>query len=93
VALTTQQHLAPKLKKVYSYTPTHPLGLHGLLEGKYYFYLLLLGLLIRKDTKNKLHVSKIGLVFFYMSVTVGLACNREEHRLGGGGVQKYGTEV
>jgi hypothetical protein len=31
VALTTHPHLAPRLKKVYSYTSFSPLGLHGLL--------------------------------------------------------------
>ena len=30
VAFTTNPHLAPRLKKEYSYTSTSPLGLHGL---------------------------------------------------------------
>jgi hypothetical protein len=29
-------HLAPKLKKEYSYTSTPPLGLHGLFYGEFY---------------------------------------------------------
>jgi len=31
VALTTHHHLAPRLKKEFSYTSTPPLGLRGLL--------------------------------------------------------------
>ena len=34
-------HLAPRLKKEYSYTSTRPLGLCGLLQGESYFYLYL----------------------------------------------------
>ena len=32
-------HLAPKLKKAYSYTSTPPMGLRGLLQGEPYLYL------------------------------------------------------
>ena len=32
VGLTTHPHLAPRLKIQYSYTSTHPLGLHGVIE-------------------------------------------------------------
>jgi len=42
------------------------------------FDLLLLGLFLRKDMKIKIHRS----IFFYMSVTLGLAYNREEHGWG-----------
>jgi len=35
VALTNQPHLAPKLKKEYSYTSTPPLGLRGLFYGEF----------------------------------------------------------
>jgi len=31
-------HLAPKLKKEYSYTSTPPLALHGLFQGELYLY-------------------------------------------------------
>jgi len=34
VTLTTHLHLAPRLKKEYSYTSTPPLGLHGLFLGE-----------------------------------------------------------
>jgi hypothetical protein len=34
-------HLAPRLKKEYSYTSTPPLGLRGLLEGELYLFTLL----------------------------------------------------
>ena len=34
-------HLAPRLKKEYSYVSTPPLGLHGLLEGEIYLNLYL----------------------------------------------------
>jgi hypothetical protein len=40
-ALTTHSHLAPKLKKEYSYTCTPTLGLRGLLLSENYFYLYL----------------------------------------------------
>ena len=33
-------HLAPRLKKKYSYLPPPPVGLHGLFQGKFYLYLL-----------------------------------------------------
>jgi hypothetical protein len=39
VALTTDQQLAPRLKKKWSYTSTSPLGLHGLFQGKRLIYL------------------------------------------------------
>ena len=35
-------HLAPRLKKEYSYTFTPPLGLRGLFWGDLYLYLFLL---------------------------------------------------
>ena len=38
VALTTHPHLQPMLKKKYSYTSIPPLSLHGLFEGKFYFF-------------------------------------------------------
>ena len=38
VALTIQPHLAPMLKKEYSYTSISPLGLRGLLQGEPYLY-------------------------------------------------------
>jgi hypothetical protein len=34
-------HLAPRLKKEYSYTSTPPMGLSGLLQGKLHLYLYL----------------------------------------------------
>ena len=34
-------HLAPRLKKEYSYTSTHSLGLRDLFQGELYLYLLL----------------------------------------------------
>jgi hypothetical protein len=37
VALTTLPHLAPRLKKEYSYTSTPPLGLRGLFQGDLYY--------------------------------------------------------
>ena len=37
VALNTHPHLAPRLKKEYSYTSTPPLGFRGLFWGKLYF--------------------------------------------------------
>ena len=36
--LTTQPHLAPRLKRVYSYNCTPPLGLHGLFYGAFCFF-------------------------------------------------------
>ena len=39
VALNTHPHLAPGLKKDYSYTPTPPLGLRGLFYDELYLYL------------------------------------------------------
>jgi hypothetical protein len=41
-------HLAPKLKKEYSYTSTPPLGLRGLFQGEVhlYVYILLIALAI-----------------------------------------------
>ena len=39
VALNTHHHLAPRLKKEYSYTSTQFLGLRGLLQGDLYLYL------------------------------------------------------
>jgi hypothetical protein len=36
VAFTTHPHLAPRLKKEYSYTSPHR-DLHGLLQGELYF--------------------------------------------------------
>ena len=41
VALTTHSHLAPRLKKEYSYTSTFLRGLHGLLQGELYLLLTL----------------------------------------------------
>jgi len=38
VALTTHPHLAPKLKKEWSYTSTLWLSLHGVLYGENYLY-------------------------------------------------------
>jgi hypothetical protein len=32
-------HIAPRLKKKYTYTSTPPLGLRGLLQGELYLYL------------------------------------------------------
>jgi hypothetical protein len=43
VALTTYPHLAPRLKKEYSYTSITPLGFHGLFWDEYYLYILVLG--------------------------------------------------
>ena len=37
-ALTTQSHLALRLKQGYSYTSTPPLGLYDLLYGKHSIY-------------------------------------------------------
>jgi hypothetical protein len=37
--LTTHPHLAPRLKKEYSYTCIPPLGLLGLFWGELYLYL------------------------------------------------------
>jgi hypothetical protein len=43
VALITHPHLAPRLRKEYSYTSTPPLGLHSLFQSELYlFYLLYL---------------------------------------------------
>jgi len=42
VALTTHPHLAPRLRKEYSYTSIPPLGLRGLFQGELYLYLYLL---------------------------------------------------
>ena len=39
VAMTTNPHLAARLKKEYSYTSTPPLGLRGLFEGELCRYL------------------------------------------------------
>ena len=39
VALTTQHHLAPRLKKEFSYTSTVTLGLRGRLWGDLYLYI------------------------------------------------------
>jgi hypothetical protein len=39
VALTPHPHLAPRLKKEYSYTSTPFLDLRGLLYGEIYLYL------------------------------------------------------
>jgi hypothetical protein len=36
VALTTHPHLAPRLRKEYSYTFTPPLGFRGLFQGEMY---------------------------------------------------------
>jgi hypothetical protein len=41
VALTTHSHLAPRLKKEYSYSSNPPRGLHGLLQGELYLLLTL----------------------------------------------------
>jgi hypothetical protein len=41
MALTNHLHLAMRLKKQSSYTPTPPPGLHGLLVGKPYLHLYL----------------------------------------------------
>jgi len=38
MALTTNLHIAPRLKKEWSYTSTPPLGLRSLLEGDLYLY-------------------------------------------------------
>ena len=38
VALAIHPHVAPRLKKEQSYNCTPPLGHHGLLKGKIYFY-------------------------------------------------------
>jgi len=40
MALTTHPHLVPRLKKEYSYISTPLIGLHGLLLGEIYLYLL-----------------------------------------------------
>ena len=45
--LTTHSHLALQLQEEYSYTPTPPLCLHGLLYSKLYLYLLLLSGIIK----------------------------------------------
>jgi len=37
LTLTTQHHIAPRLKKEWSYTSTPPLGLLGLLQGELYY--------------------------------------------------------
>ena len=37
---TANPHIAPKLKKEYSYTSTHPQGLHGLFQGELALYYL-----------------------------------------------------
>jgi hypothetical protein len=41
VALTTHPHLAPRLKKEWSYTSTPSVGLGGLFLGELYLYLYL----------------------------------------------------
>ena len=41
VAMTTNPHLAPRLKEEQSYTSTPPLGLRGLFWGELYLYLYL----------------------------------------------------
>jgi hypothetical protein len=40
VAITTNPPLEPRFNKGYSYTCTHPLGLHGLFWGELYLLLL-----------------------------------------------------
>ena len=61
MTLTIHPHLAPRLKKEYSYTSTPNLDLCGLLQGELYLYLYLHMLSSCEATTTKVLTRGTGL--------------------------------